>query len=135
MQRNPWVFVDSAEGGGSEGSLESKEQFREELQERQSLQQGRVSLFVAWLGRISSKMWKVSILRRGSGGSFYLTSIPYYTGNIHKPDLIFSAVPIFVPKYTREHPHLVPNEDCTNLGVKEWPALITGCWAETLSFI
>lgn len=48
--------------------------------------------------------------------------------------LYFSAVPEFVTKYTREHHHLIPNENCTYLGVEEWPVLITGCPVETTSF-
>ena len=48
--------------------------------------------------------------------------------------LYFSAVPEFVTKYTRKHHHLIPNENCTYLGVEEWSVLIIGCPVETSSF-
>ena len=71
------MYLWTAEGGGSEGALECEGRFGEELQERQSFMASRVSLFVAWVGRISSEMWQEerggeeNILRRGSGGSLY----------------------------------------------------------------
>lgn len=74
------MYLWTAEGSCSDGSdwaLECEGRFREELQERHSFMASRVSLFVAWVGRISSEMWEEerggeeNILRRGSGGSLY----------------------------------------------------------------
>lgn len=74
------MYLWNAEGscsGGSGGALECEGQFREELQERHSFMASGMSLFVAWVVRISSEMWEEekggeeNILRRGSGGSLY----------------------------------------------------------------
>lgn len=55
------MYLWNAEGscsGGSGGALECEGQFREELQERHSFMASGMSLFVAWVVRISSEMWE-----------------------------------------------------------------------------